>query len=247
LLASCIYVINDIWDLDADRQHHDKKERPFASGRLPLSFAAILIPACLLGSMLMAASLPLVFWKVLGSYLIITSLYTFHLKSIAIADVMILAGLYSIRLLAGGVVAGIQLSPWLLAFSGFFFVSLAMVKRTSELLSLHEMGKDKPLGRGYRVADIPTLSGLGTASGYGAVLIMALYINSGVAGSNYQRDELLWLFCPILMYWISRVWLLTNRGEIDSDPVKFAIKDRFSWGCVLTVFVIWAIASGYVH
>jgi 4-hydroxybenzoate polyprenyltransferase/phosphoserine phosphatase len=246
LLASSIYVINDLWDLEADRQHHDKKDRPFASGRLSISYAALIVPICWIGSLMAASQLNKMFLAVLGIYFIVTNVYTFYLKTVAIADIMVLASLYSLRLVAGGVIAGVGLSPWLVAFSGFFFVSLAMVKRASELLSLQSIGRDKIVGRGYELRDLATVVGFGTASGYGSVVILALYINSGVAKSHYIQDQLLWLLCPLLMYWISRVWLLTNRGQIDSDPVKFAIKDRLSWIFLVITASVWALASGYV-
>ncbi len=244
-MASATYVINDLSDLDADRRHDDKEHRPFASGVLPLSMAAILVPVMVGTSAFFASFLNASFAAVLLAYVITTNLYTFYLKRVPMADIVILSSLYSIRLVGGGVVNDIEISPWLAAFTGFLFISLAMIKRCSELLILQGKGESKTSGRGYSVVDIPIIVSFGSASGYGAILVLALYINSEVAKAQYKSERLLWCICPLMIYWISRMWFLANRGLITHDPVKFTMTDRVSWGVFALAAIIWYVASSY--
>ena len=241
LCASSVYLLNDLVDLDADRYHPQKRWRPFAVGALPLGRGVCLIPLLLIAAFALAMPLPIGFLLVLGGYYAITLAYSFYLKSKAIVDVLALAGLYTIRIIAGSFAVGIVLSFWLLAFSIFIFFSLALVKRYTELFDLQLLGKEAPKGRGYQVSDLAILNSMGTGSGYMAVLILALYINSPEVETMYSFPELIWLLCPLLLYWISRVWFLVQRGKMNADPVLFAIKDDTSLligACTMAILLI---------
>lgn len=227
LTASSVYLLNDLLDLNADRQHPGKRQRPFASGALPIAHGIGLIPILLVAGIGIAASLPPLFLPVLGAYYAATLAYSFGLKRVAILDVLVLAGLYTARVIAGGIAVGITPSFWLLAFSMFLFLSLAVVKRYSELLTIGGAGENLRR-RGYCAADLGALNGLGAASGLMAVLVLALYVNSEAVTVLYGQPELIWLLCPLLLYWMARVWLLTGRGDMRDDPVLFAIQDRVS-------------------
>jgi 4-hydroxybenzoate polyprenyltransferase len=165
----------------------------------------------------------------LGIYYALTLAYSLKLKQIVMLDVLVLAGLYTVRIIAGAAAVEVMPSFWLLAFSLFIFLSLAMVKRYSELLVMQRNGQDKAAGRGYHVDDLVMLQSLGAASGYLSVLVLALYINSVKVQILYSRPEFIWLLCPLLLYWISRTWLKAHRGEMHDDPVIFATQDRVSW------------------
>jgi 4-hydroxybenzoate polyprenyltransferase len=173
--------------------------------------------------------LPSEFLVALGIYYALTLAYSLKLKQIVMLDVLVLAGLYTVRIIAGAAAVEVMLSFWLLAFSLFIFLSLAMVKRYSELLVMQRNGQDKAAGRGYHVDDLVMLQSLGAASGYLSVLVLALYINSVKVQILYSRPEFIWLLCPLLLYWISRTWLKAHRGEMHDDPVIFATQDRVSW------------------
>jgi 4-hydroxybenzoate polyprenyltransferase len=232
LLASAAYLTNDLLDLDADRACPGKRHRPFASGRLALKWGVLLAPLLTIGGLGIASSIGGAFTAIAGTYFVATVVYSFWLKREMIVDVMVLAGLYTWRLLAGSVTAGVVLSPWLLAFSIFFFLSLALVKRCTEL----RRSPGGP-GRGYRTGDYPQLARLGTAAGYVAILIMALYIHQPETARLYARPQLLWAICPALIYWVSRLWMLVERDELDDDPVLFAVRDPNSYGCALIMAV----------
>ena len=228
LCASSHYLINDLLDLSADRSHPRKRNRPFAAGSLSarsgLVGSAVLFCA--------SASLALlVGWKfagVLAAYYVLTWAYSLRLKRAASVDVMTLAGLYTIRIIAGSAATNIPLSFWLLAFSVFIFLSLGFVKRYTELDDARQAGKTSTAGRGYMATDLPLVMTLGVAAGYCTVVVMALYINSTDSQLLYRHNKPLWLICPLLLYWISRVWLLTTRGQMHDDPVVFALRDRLS-------------------
>lgn len=229
LCASSVYLLNDLADLDADRAHPTKRRRPLASGELPLPTAFALVPLLLLASVGVALWLPPMFLVVLACYFGLTVAYSLYLKQIALLDVLVLAILYTTRILAGSVAFGMAISPWLLAFSVFIFLSLAFVKRYSELRLLRSLAKTSAKGRGYFAGDLEQLGNLGAASGYISVLVLALYLNSEEVTTLYRWPELLWLALPPLLYWMSRVWLLAHRGQIDQDPVVFALHDRPSY------------------
>ena len=242
LCASAVYVQNDLLDLEADRHHARKRFRPFASGALSLKFGLLLAPALLLLAVFAALLLSPAFLGVLALYFVTTFSYSLYFKRQAIVDVLILAGLYTVRIVAGGVAVGVGVSPWLLAFSLFFFLSLAYVKRFTELRALPLEGSLR--SRGYSSSDLEGLADLGVASGYIAVLVIALYINSPEVRELYRTPEVLWLLCPLLVYWVSRVWLLARRGEMHDDPVVFALKDRNSYVVGVLAAVVAAVAAG---
>ncbi len=176
----------------------------------------------------LAAWLSLAFAGVLACYYVLTLAYSLRLKRIVMLDVIVLAALYTVRIIGGAVVIGGGLSFWLLAFSMFLFLSLAMLKRDTDLRSLLGSGKSEASGRGYAVDDIALIQSLGGASGYMSVLVLALYINSTASEALYRNQQVLWLLCPLLLYWISRVWLIAHRGQMHDDPVVFALVDRVS-------------------
>jgi 4-hydroxybenzoate polyprenyltransferase/phosphoserine phosphatase len=230
LTASGTYVANDLLDLPDDRRHPSKRKRPLASGAVPLQHGLLLAPGLVLAGLGLAATVGLATLGMVASYLVLTSAYTLLLKRRMFIDVVTLATLYTIRVLAGGVAVGVALSPWFLAFSMFLFLMLAIVKRYQELHGLKARDTDKASGRNYHVSDLPILAALGGASGFAAVLVLALYLNTPAVDARYSRPEVLWLLCPLLVYWIGRVMMLTNRGYVDDDPIIFAVRDRPSVG-----------------
>ncbi|MDO8288378.1 MAG: UbiA family prenyltransferase [Parvibaculum sp.] len=225
IAASSVYVLNDLLDLAADRAHPRKKHRPFAAGHLSLRSGLALWPVLLVASFALALYASPAFAAVLGVYYALTVAYSFELKRRALVDVFTLASLYTLRIIAGAVAASVVLSPWLLGFSVFIFLSLAIVKRVAELHSLHARGVTDPAGRGYHHADLAMLEILGVAAGYASVVVLALYVSAPESKILYVRHQLLWLFAPLVLFWISRVWLITHRGEMHDDPIVFALKD----------------------
>jgi len=228
LCASSVYLVNDLLDLAADRQHSRKRHRPFAAGTLPLTAGPIAAIALLVGSFALALLVSPAFFAVLLGYYLLTSAYSLKFKRIMMLDVVVLSLLYTTRILAGAAALDTPPSFWLLAFSMFIFLSLAMVKRYTELLAAQKAGKVKASGRGYDVEDIPLIQSLGGSSGYLAVLVLALYINSTASESLYRHPQYLWVLCPLLLYWISRTWAIAHRGIMHDDPVVFAVKDNVS-------------------
>jgi 4-hydroxybenzoate polyprenyltransferase/phosphoserine phosphatase len=229
LCASSVYVLNDLLDLPHDRLHPSKRRRPFASGALKLNQAPPMIAACLGGGFLLALTLNPRFLLMLTVYYACTVTYSFGLKRKPVWDVMMLAGLYTLRVFAGSAATGIVISPWLLAFSMFLFFSLAVVKRQTELVQHLRSGKTEKLsGRGYLPEDLGMLSAMAASSGYMAVLVMALYVNSGDVLPLYRHPAALWTLCPVLLFWVSRVLMLAHRGTLHDDPVVFALRDRVS-------------------
>jgi len=227
--ASFSYIINDLLDLDADRQHHSKKNRPFAAGTVSIPAGVLMACMLLVLTVIFSSQLNMRFCVLLFIYFVTTNLYSFKLKSIPILDVSLLAGLYTLRVVAGSVAVNLEPSFWLIAFSAFLFFSLAIVKRLSELLYL-DKNTDKPVkARGYVAEDISTLQALGGSSAMAAVLVLALYIDSKAVRVLYNSPRHLWLLCPVILIWLGRVWLITGRGKMHDDPVVFALKDRVSW------------------
>jgi len=234
LCASAVYLINDIVDLKSDRAHPRKRKRPFASGAIPVKQGIIVAPIFLVLSILMAAYLSWLFLCVLLLYFLLTCSYSFWLKNQVIVDVMLLAGLYTMRVLAGSAATAILPSFWLLAFSVFVFLSLALVKRYSELMLMRDLQKEGAAGRGYFVQDSVVLLSLGSAAAYSAVLVLALYINSPDMVDLYSSRWPLWLLLPPFLYWMTRIWLKAHRGELHEDPLVFAVTDKQSWGVAMT-------------
>jgi 4-hydroxybenzoate polyprenyltransferase/phosphoserine phosphatase len=227
--ASSIYVLNDLVDLPSDRQHRSKRTRPLAAGELSIPEGIALSILAFIASMVVAIVFvnPLFVLVVLG-YVALTTLYSFSLKQRMIVDVLTLASLFTYRVLAGGVAVSIPISEWLLAFSIFFFMSLAFVKRYSELIQVRDEGKTGIKGRNYVPADMPVIVGAGLSSGLLAVLVFALYITTPTILEYYPREEFLWGICLVLVYWVMRIWFLAGRNQMQDDPVLFAVKDPVS-------------------
>jgi 4-hydroxybenzoate polyprenyltransferase/phosphoserine phosphatase len=245
LCASAVYVINDLLDLPSDRLHARKRTRPFASGVIPIWHGVVMVPLLLAGSAVLCTQLPILFALALSCYFLLTCLYSFWLKNHVVVDVMMLTSLYTMRIIAGAAATAIVPSFWLLAFSMFIFLSLAIVKRYSEMLVAVQNNKQQAAGRGYYTSDMPVLLALGSASGFNAILILALYVNSPDLGGLYPNVWALWMILPPMLYWISRVWMKAHRGELHDDPVVFAATDRQSW-CVALILaaVLWIATLG---
>jgi 4-hydroxybenzoate polyprenyltransferase/phosphoserine phosphatase len=243
LCASATYVINDLWDLRSDRLHPRKRNRPFASAVLPIGHGIALVATLLPFSLLAAWWLSSGFFALVALYVFITLCYSFRLKRIPLVDVLTLAVLYTHRILTGGVLAELNVTHWLLAVSLFMFLSLALVKRCTELEWVQEAGKADAAGRGYRASDLSYLVSMGIASGFVAVMVLALYIESQRGSVAYPNAEALWLVLPVLLYWIMRLWIKTSRMEIHDDPLLFAAKDRSSWGVGVVTAAIVLLAT----
>jgi 4-hydroxybenzoate polyprenyltransferase len=241
LCASAGYVFNDLLDLEADRAHHTKKNRPFASGALPVALGPPLFIGLLAASFGIAVGfLPLGFSIMLAIYFVGTLSYSMYLKRALLVDVFVLAALYTHRILAGGIATSIPISAWLLGLSMFLFTSLAFAKRYVELDVLEHEGKIK--NRNYYKADLAMVGAMGPASGYLAGLVFSLYIEMGAHSGAYREPIVLWLAVPVLLYWVSRVWILTGRGQMQDDPVKFALRDKTSILCGAIVAGIFVLA-----
>lgn len=240
--ASSGYLVNDLCDLTADRHHPLKRLRPFASGRLPLAYGFAMAPVlavfgCVLAGLVSGLSL-----GVVVLYFIVAAAYSLSFKKDVLLDVFILASLYTLRIIAGGLAATVPLSVWLLAFSMFLFLSLAFIKRYAELVMMGGVDGDHAKARGYELSDAGLLLSTGTASGYAAVLVLSLYIASGSVRVLYSTHEVLWLVCPLLLYWIGYLWLVARRGEMYQDPLVFAMRDRTSRILILLMLAAAVIA-----
>ncbi|MFN3145659.1 MAG: UbiA family prenyltransferase [Paracoccaceae bacterium] len=232
LVASAVYVLNDLLDLAADRAHPRKRARPFASGAIPISHGAIMAPGLLLGGLALALPLGWAFVAVMVTYFAATLAYSLVLKRRAILDITTLAALYTLRIVAGAAAVGLSISVWLLAFSIFFFFSLAAVKRQAELADLAQRGETEAPGRGYRVADLPVVAQMAMASGYVSVLVLVLYLDSPVVRNLYAQPSILWGICGVLLYWLSHIFMVTHRGRMHDDPIVYALRDVQSLVCV---------------
>jgi 4-hydroxybenzoate polyprenyltransferase len=225
--ASAIYVLNDMSDLDADRAHPRKIRRPFASGDLPVAWGVVLAPVLLLlGAMFGWASGVI---PVLVTYATLSMAYTLWLKELPLVDVFVLAALYTLRVVAGGAATEHFVSLWLLGFSGFLFLSLALIKRASELQRLHLANKTRTVRRGYMVEDLAFLQQIGCASAFASAIVLSLYVQSEAATRIYRLPEALWCAVPLLLFWQCRLWLATSRGYMHDDPIVYASKDLASW------------------
>ncbi|KAA2242081.1 UbiA family prenyltransferase [Salinarimonas soli] len=230
LCASAVYVINDLVDLEADRAHPTKRDRPLASGALPLAHGFVAVPVLLLAASFLALAVSPAFLGLLAGYLAVNLVYSLHLKRQMLVDVVTLALLYAARVLAGAIAVDVEVSKWLLAFSLLIFTSLALVKRYVELATRLDRSLPEPENRDYRTGDLPVIAALAAASGFNAVTIFALYVSSDGVAERYARPDLLWLICPALIYWLARVLMLAHRRRLDDDPILFALKDPVSWG-----------------
>lgn len=240
--ASSAYLTNDLLDLSSDRTHTRKRRRPLASGDLPLATGILLAPALLAAGALLTLALPLNFLKVLAVYYVLTLSYSLFLKRKLIIDVVLLACLYGVRLVAGGVAVGVALSPWFTSFSVFFFLCLAIIKRCTEIVDRTIKGDGDLPGRAYVQRDLPMLEAMAAATGYVAIMIFTLYINSPAVTALYRRPDYLWAIGLVLFYWVSRILILTHRGEMHEDPVVYAVTDRKSLSCGLAVAAIILLA-----
>ena len=241
LAASAIYILNDLVDLDADRKHPSKKRRPLAAGTVPITKAVVLIPALLIigfsGALAIAPSLA----AVLLAYLLLTTAYTFVLKRKMLVDVLALASLYTIRVVAGAVAISVPMSEWLLGFSMFIFTELALIKRYVELTGRIDGGLSDPTNRNYRKSDLDIVAALAAAAGFNAVTVFALYISSDAVRPLYRHPAALWLICPILMYGLGRALLMAHRRLMDDDPIVFALRD---WNSYVALGLIGLILIG---
>lgn len=242
-VASAVYLLNDLLDLDADRQHARKRLRPFASGDLPLYWAPWLLGGTLAIGVALGAMVGAQFLAVLALYAGVTTAYSLGLKRVVIVDITVLAGLYTLRILAGGVATEITLSLWLLAFSMFLFLALAAIKRLAELVEVQGQPDTCVPGRGYRTADLPFVAMLAVASGHVAVLVLALYVNSPDIRLLYGTPAALWVACVVLYCWTMRLVLMAYRGQIMEDPVVFATRDISSWTCAALLAAAVILAS----
>lgn len=232
--ASAIYIVNDFFDLALDRAHATKRERPFASGKLSIPFGLASVGILLVVSLATAAFTTIEFIGVLLVYLVATTAYSLSVKRMLLVDVLTLAGLYTLRILAGAAATGVDVSFWLLAFSIFFFLSLALVKRYVELRSSSLSVGERIAGRGYRIEDQEIVAQAGMASAFSSALVLALYIDSSAVRELYQHPWLVWPLAPIVLYLTMRIWILARRDELHDDPVVFIIRD---WRSQIVVFL----------
>jgi len=243
LCASGIYLINDLLDLDSDRVHPDKRGRPLASGTLSIPLAAVLSLILMATGIAISLKLPADAVKLVGVYLIATTAYSFFLKRRVLLDVFTLSFLYTLRVLLGGAATGLLLSPWFLAFSVFTFLSLAFCKRASELVRLRRAETMETPGRAYFARDHLTVQSCGITSAYLAAIVLALYLQSDTVKRLYASPAWLWLLVPVFLYWISRIWVLVNRGAMDEDPVLFATRDRITYVTAMISAVVLVLAT----
>lgn len=232
LCASGSYILNDLLDLEADRRHTTKRNRPLASGRLPLWVGICLAPLLTVAGLVAASSLrnEVVVFELAG-YVAATIIYSLYAKRVPVADVLVLTGLYLLRIFAGGAATGVPLSPWLIGFSMFFLLSLAFAKRHGEIRTqlAGEGAGNSPSKRNYAPQDLDMVRQFGVTSGYISVLVLALYVNGREVMAMYRHPDLIWLTCPLVLFWISRVWFLANRGKLHEDPIVFATEDKISY------------------
>jgi 4-hydroxybenzoate polyprenyltransferase len=244
LAASGAYILNDLLDLEADRRHPDKRRRPFAAGELSPRLGAALVPLLCGAALLLAFLVPAPrFFGLLLLYVTLTTAYSAYLKRVAVLDVLLLAWLYALRVLAGVAATGVPFSAWLLAFSMFLFLSLAFLKRFAEAGGLEGSADEAVVRRGYVRGDREWLGSMGGASGYLSVLVLALYVSSEQVVALYRTPVLLWLICPLLLFWISRMWLLAYRGRLHEDPIVATARDPLSYliGALIGVVLVAAL------
>lgn len=243
LCASSVYVVNDLLDLESDRQHPRKCNRPFASGLIPVWVGVILAPLLLITSLVLARYVGGTYLPWLVFYFLLTCAYSWGLKRLILLDCLTLAMLYTLRILAGAAAASMSLSLWLLAFSVFLFLSLAFLKRYAELGVQLLNGKEKAHGRGYYISDASLIQTMGITSGYACVLVLALYLNSDVVVQLYRFPEVIWGIVPVTLFWISSMWMQAHRGKMHDDPLIFAVKDKVSLLTGLAFAVVLVIGA----
>jgi 4-hydroxybenzoate polyprenyltransferase len=235
LAASASYILNDLVDLQDDRGHHSKRYRPLASGAVPLIHGLLASPLLLFAAIAIAAAISPPFLGVLAGYFVLTTVYSYYLKRKMLVDVIVLAGLYTIRIIGGAVAVNVVVSAWLLTFSMMMFTSLALIKRYVEVAARKDANLPDLTGRNYKNSDLNTIAALAAASGFNAITVFTLYVSSDAVHKLYSRPELLWLIGPLLIYWVARALMMASRRMMHDDPVVFAIMDRRS---LLTVGAI---------
>lgn len=226
--ASAIYIVNDLVDIEADRKHPSKKQRPLAAGTVPILSTIPLIGGLLTLAAVLAVIAGPLFAVALIAYLVLTTAYTFYLKRKMLIDIVTLAGLYSIRIVGGAAAISVPISEWLLGFSLFIFTSLALIKRYVEMAARLDADLPNPTNRNYRKTDLDIIAALAAASGFNAVTLFTLYISSDTVRKLYSNPEFLWVICPIMLYWLGRVIMMAHRRILDDDPIVFAVRDRNS-------------------
>lgn len=241
LVASSVYLLNDLLDIGADRAHPRKCQRPLASGALPLKHGMAMVPALLAPGLIIATYLGPKFFLVLLSYYALTIAYSLWLKRQPVIDICSLAVLYTFRVVAGATATGLDLSVWLVAFSVFLFLSLAAVKRQAELSDLYARGKTKASGRGYKVGDLPLVMQMAISAGFVAALVIVLYVNDPGVRERYGTPELLWGTSLVMIFWISRMVLIAHRGKMHDDPIVFAARDTTS---IVSFLLMAALVTG---
>ena len=241
--ASAVYIVNDLMDLESDRLHPRKRHRPFASAALTIPSGLLVASALFLVALSIGLFVGGTFFLWLAAYLTLTFAYSMWLKRLILVDCLVLAGLYTLRVAAGAAAVAITLSFWLLTFSVFIFLSLAFVKRFAELKAQEAIGKDCAHGRGYKVVDATLIQIMGVSVGYLAVLVLALYLQSETVTTLYQMPELIWLAVPLILFWISWVWLKAHRGEMHDDPIVFAMQDKTSFVVGVLVLLSFTLAT----
>jgi 4-hydroxybenzoate polyprenyltransferase len=243
LCASAVYIANDLLDLESDRKHPRKRHRPFASASVPIKVGVVLAPLFAVASLLLGLVVGAAFTAWLVVYFLLTCAYSLWLKRLALIDCLTLAALYTLRIIAGAAAVAITLSFWLLAFSVFIFLSLAFVKRYAELQVQAQAGNSHAHGRGYAVTDAPLVQTLGITAGYAAVLVLALYLHGETVVTLYAQPELIWFAVPLMLFWVSWVWMKAHRGEMHDDPIVFAIKDKASLAVALLTAISFLLAT----
>jgi 4-hydroxybenzoate polyprenyltransferase len=243
LCASAVYMANDLLDLESDRKHPRKRHRPFASASVPIKVGVVLAPLFAINSLLLGLMVGVAFTAWLVGYFLLTYAYSLWLKRLALIDCLTLAALYTLRIIAGAAAVAITLSFWLLAFSVFIFLSLAFVKRYAELQVQAGAGNSHAHGRGYAVADAPLVQTLGIAAGYAAVLVLALYLHGETVVTLYAQPELIWFSVPLMLFWVSWVWMKAHRGEMHDDPIVFAVKDKASLAVAALIAISFLLAT----
>ncbi len=245
LCASSVYILNDLLDIEEDRLHHHKHLRPFSAGTASIVGGIVMLLLLLLAAMILSTFVGQSFMLWLGVYYILTLAYSLNLKRIKIVDILVLAGLYTIRIAAGAAAVGVPLSGWLLTFSMCFFLSLSMVKRYADLVALKQAGVSGVLpGRRYHTDDIPLIQRLGLSVAYLSVLVLALYVNSDAVLPGYEYPQRLWWLLPLFFIWVNRIWWAAHENKIHTDPVLFVIRDRWSQVTLLALVLVVFFATG---
>ena len=241
--ASSVYVVNDLSDVESDRRHHSKQRRPFASGELPIPVGLLMAPLLAAGGIALSLMLPPMATAILLCYVLLSAAYTYWLKQKLLADVITLAGLYTLRIIEGGAATSLLVSPWLLMFSLFLFLSLAFIKRVAEMIHLAGTTQHGAAGRGYFVEDTGTLANLGIASGFLSCLVLSLYISSESVRQLYTHPAWLWVLVPLLLFWVSRLWVITMRGAMTDDPIVYLSKDTRTYATIALSIMILMLAT----